>query len=123
MKATPLRLATVLLALGLMLIALPSDAQETASEEAPPAQKAGGVKSLELRIQQLEEAIDREVVSDKWYDRLQISGLIEVEAGYLELEDKKNPTADTQGGVAAPAPGELGVVAKIAGHVDGPLMF
>ena len=77
MKVTPLQFAAVLLVLSLVLIALPLDAQRTAPEEVPPAHKAGGVKSLERRIQQLEEAIDRDVVSDKWYDRIQISGLIE----------------------------------------------
>jgi hypothetical protein len=39
------------------------------------------VKSLEDRVKQLEEAIDRPVEGDKWYDRLQVSGLIEVETG------------------------------------------
>ncbi len=123
MKATPLQFAAVLLALVLMLIALPLDAQEAVPEEIPPAQKAGGVKGLERRIQQLEEAIDRDVLSDKWYDRIQISGLIEVEAAYRDFEDKNDPPADTKESDVDLATVELVVDAKIAGHVDGHVMF
>ena len=55
-------------------------AAEAVSEETME-EKAGGVKSLEKRIKHLEEAIGRPVAGDTWVDRLQISGLIEVEAG------------------------------------------
>jgi hypothetical protein len=92
-------------------------AQET------PTQKAGGVKSLEKRVQQLEAAIDRDVESDKWYDRLQISGLIEVEAGFSQFEDKNDPTADTDESDIDLATVELVVDARIAEHVDGHVMF
>jgi hypothetical protein len=87
------------------------------------AQKAGGVKSLENRVKQLEEAIDRPVEGDKWYDRLQISGLIEVEAGYEKIgfndpaiEDEKNSDVDL-------ATVELGVDARIVDHIDGHVLF
>jgi hypothetical protein len=94
-----------------------------ADDGAADGQKAGGVKSLEKRIQQLEEAIDRDVESDKWYDRLQISGLIEVEAFYQDFEDKNDPAADTSENDIELATVELVVDAKIAKHVDGHVMF
>jgi hypothetical protein len=111
-------------ALCLLLIALPLCAQETApaSEDAVP-QKAGGVKGLEDRLNRLEQAIGREVQSDKWYDRIQISGLIEVEAIYLDFVDKQDPTADTKESDVELATVELVVDAKIAKHVDGHVMF
>ena len=96
MRAMSLQSAAVLMVLGLVLIALPLDAQETVPEDAPSTQKAGGVKSLEKRIQKLEEAIGRDVVSNEWYNRIQISGLIEVEAAFRDFEDKNDPSADTQ---------------------------
>jgi hypothetical protein len=45
----------------------------------------------------LEAAIDRDVAGDKWYDRLQISGLIEVAAGELYDPDtqQREPKAYT----------------------------
>ena len=113
----------------LVLLAVPLFAQETAptpeestTKKSTP-QKAGGVKSLEKRIQELEDAIGRDVVSDKWYDRIQISGLIEVEAGYSTFEDNNNPAADTDESDVDLATVELVVDAKIAKHVDGHVMF
>ena len=124
MKTKPICFMVVIYALCLLLIALPLYAQETAptSEEAV-SQKTGGVKGLEDRLNRLEQAIDREVDSDKWYDRIQISGLIEVEAGYRDFEDKKDPTADTKESDVDLATVELVVDAKIAKHVDGHVMF
>lgn len=48
-------------------------AQESVSIPSPV-----GVKSIEDRMKQLEEAIGRPVEGEKWYDRIQISGLVEV---------------------------------------------
>jgi hypothetical protein len=87
-------------------------------------QKAGGVKSLEKRIQQLEAAIGREVEGDKWYDRIQISGLIEVEAGYRDFQDKQRPgPPTTKESDVDLATVELAVDARIADHVDGHVLF
>jgi len=41
-----------------------------ASGTTTPDQKAGGVKSLEKRVLELEKALGRQIESDKWYDRL-----------------------------------------------------
>lgn len=91
--------------------------EETAEE------KAGGVKSLERRVKQLEEAIGRPVTGNTWVDRLQIGGLIEVEA-YHEKVDFKNPaSADETTSDVDLATVELVVDARIVAHVDGHVMF
>lgn len=81
----------------LVFIFLPTflSAQETSGSGDFETEKAGGVKSLEKRIEQLEKAIDRPVASDRWYDRLKISGLIEVEAGYEKI-DFNDPTVEDE---------------------------
>lgn len=86
-------------------------------------QKAGGVKSLEKRIKQLEDAIGRDVESDKWYDRIQFSGLIEVEGAVSKTDFKDPATEDEDTNDIDLATVELGVDAKIAKHVDGHVLF
>jgi hypothetical protein len=79
----------------------------------------GGVKSLEDRVKQLEEAMGRKPESAKWYDRIQVSGLIEVEAGYQEVDsvsDEDNSDVDL-------ATVELVFDAKIVDAVDGHVMI
>ena len=93
------------------------------SEQAEQTTKVGGVKSLEDRIKQLENAIKRQPESDKWYDRIQISGLIEVEAGYEKTDFKDPAVGDEKTSDVDLATVELVVDAKIAAHVDGHVMF
>ena len=85
--------------------------------------KAGGVTSIEDRMRHLEEAIGRTGEGDRWYDRLQISGLIEVEAGYEKIdfgdpaeEDEKTSDVDV-------STVELALDIKIVDHVDGHVLF
>ena len=118
------KLIMSLMFMVLICIALPAMAQNSIeSNKGSADQKPGGVKSLEKRIKQLEEAIDRNVESDKWYDRIQVSGLVEVEAGYSKFEDNNDPTADTDESDVDLATVELVVDAKIIKHVDGHVMF
>ena len=96
----------------------------TASAAEPAQdQKAGGVKSLEERVQQLERAIGRDVQGENWYDRIQVSGLIEVEAFYRDFEDSNDPAADTQASDVDLATVELAVDVRIFKHVDGHVLF
>lgn len=112
----------VMVAMTMMVFTSRVSAADVLSEETAE-EKAGGVKSLEKRIEQLEEAIGRPVAGDKWVDRLQISGLIEVEA-YHEKVDYKDPTSpdETTSDVDL-ATVELVVDARIVAHVDGHVMF
>ena len=104
--------------------AYPVMAQDSISSD-PPEQsaKVGGVKSLEDRIKQLEDAINRQPESDKWYDRLQISGLIEVEASHGKTDFKDPAVEDEKTSDVDLATVELGVDAKISAHVDGHVLF
>jgi hypothetical protein len=112
----------VMVAMTMMVFTSRVSVADALSEETAE-EKAGGVKSLEKRIEQLEEAIGRPVAGDKWIDRLQISGLIEVEA-YHENVDYKDPTLpdETTSDVDL-ATVELVVDARIVAHVDGHVMF
>jgi hypothetical protein len=113
----------VLIISAVLLVSVnPVSALDTEAAENSP-QKAGGVKSLEKRVQQLEVAIGRTVEGDKWYDRIQISGLIEVEAAYLDFQDSNDPEADTKESDVDLATVELVVDARIAEHVDGHVLF
>ena len=93
------------------------------SDPAETPLRTGGVKSLEDRVKQLEETIERTPASDKWYDRIQVSGRVEVETGYQEIdygdaaqEDEKTSDVDL-------ATAELVFDAKITTHVDGHVML
>jgi hypothetical protein len=102
----------------------PIMAQESMpSDQAEQTTKVGGVKSLEDRIEQLEDAIKRKPESDKWYDRLQFSGLIEVEASHGKTDFKDPAVEDEETSDVDLATVELVVDAKIAAHVDGHVMF
>ena len=49
--------------------------------------RAGKVRSLEDRLQKLEAAVDRDVASENWYDRIQVSTL---DRGRGQLRDASN---------------------------------
>ena len=104
--------------------AYPVMAQDSiSSDSAEQSTKAGGVKSLEDRIKQLEDAIKRQPESDKWYDRIQISGLIEVEASHGKTDFKDPSSEDEKTSDVDLSKVELGVDAKISAHVDGHVLF
>jgi hypothetical protein len=77
----------------------------------------GGVKSLEDRVKQLEEAMGRTPESAKWYERIQVSGLIEVEAAYQDNDVEKDS------GDVDVASTELVFDAKIAAAVNGHVLI
>jgi len=93
------------------------------SDPAEKITKIGGIRSLEDRIKQLEDAIKRKPESDKWYDRIQISGLIEVEASHGKIDFKDPAAGDEKTSDVDLATVELVMDAKIAAHVEGHVMF
>ena len=117
----------ILLFLGLMMVFSQAGlimAQDSMpSDPAEKITKVGGIKSLEDRIEQLEDAIKRKPESDKWYDRIQISGLIEVEASHGKIDFKDPAAGDEKNSDVDLATVELVMDAKIAAHVDGHVMF
>jgi hypothetical protein len=105
-------------------MAPPVMAQESArSETSVSGQRPGGVESLEERVKQLEEAVHRPVEGKQWYDRIEIGGLIEVEAGYGKTEFKDPAVEDEKTSDVDLAAVELAVDARIVDHVDGHVLL
>ena len=92
------------------------------SAEEEPMEKPGGVKSLEQRVEELEKAVDRPVEGKRWLDRIEISGLIEVEAFYQQIDDHAAGEDSDESDVDL-ATVELAVDARIVDHVDGHVLF
>ena len=99
-------------------LSLAQDASPGSGQSDPP-EKVGGVKSLEERVRELEEAVSRTVPSGRWYDRIKISGLIEIEAGYSDTDVKDPAEEDEETSDVDLAAAELNADAKIAEHVEG----
>ncbi len=85
--------------------------------------KAGGVTSIEERIERLEKAQERSVEGNKWYDRIAISGLIEVEASHQNVDYDDPAEEDTRESDVDLATVELGVDVRIVEHLDGRVLF
>ncbi|MFO7965521.1 MAG: LbtU family siderophore porin [Desulfobacterales bacterium] len=103
---------------GTALVTASGSPEEFPSEEPP-----GGVKSLEDRIEQLEKAIERQTEGKKWYDRIRISGLIEIEAGYEETDFSDPAVDDEKTGDIDLATIELVMDVAIADFMDGHVMI
>jgi hypothetical protein len=97
-------------------------AAEAVSEDAME-QKAGGVKSLEQRVKQLEGAVGRPVEGARWIDRLQISGLIEIEAFHQQIDFKDPAEEAVKENDVDLATVEMVVDVRIVDQVDGHVMF
>jgi len=73
--------------------------------------------SLEERVRLLEKAIGGIEAGNSWWDRIQISGLVEVEAYYQDA-DQADDSSDVDLATV-----ELAVDARIIDHVDGRVLF
>jgi hypothetical protein len=103
------------------LTGYPVMAQE--SQERGVAPQPGGVKSLEERMERLEEAFDQMGGADKWYERFQVDGLIEVEAGFGRTAFDDPAQDDEKSGDVDLATVELAIGAKISDHADAFVLF
>jgi hypothetical protein len=117
----------MIMSLGVLLMigtASPLLAQEEAkSGTASPGETPGGVKGLEKRVKHLEQAVLREVEGERWYDRLQFSGLVEVEAANEKIDYNDPATPDEKGSDIDLATVELDFDARIVDHVDAHVMI
>ena len=95
----------------------PSENQEV------PAVKAGGVKSIEDRLSHREEAVSRRVLGDNWFERVDISGLVEIEAVHQSVDPSDPAVSDEDTSDVDLATVELVVDVRIADNVDGHIMF
>lgn len=94
-----------------------------AETEDPTEPKAGGIISIPDRMEDQKEAVSRTVEGDAWYDRLQFSGLVEVEAGHQKVEYDDSEAEDTKENDVDLATVELAVDVRIVDHVDGHVLF
>jgi hypothetical protein len=101
-------------------VSVPCDAHEATPSDPPTP---GGVKSLEDRVKQLEEAMGRTEESPKWYERIQVSGLIEVEAANQKRDYDDPLVSDEKSGDVDLATVELAFDAKVASAVDGHVLI
>jgi hypothetical protein len=101
-------------------VSVPCWAQEGVPSD---PREPGGVKSLEDRVKQLEEATSRKPESTKWYDRIQVSGLIEVEAAHQKTDYDDPDEPDEKSNDVDLATVELAFDAKVADHVDGHVLI
>lgn len=78
---------------------------------------------LSMRIEQLEKKLGKEggILPDKWSERIALSGLIEVETGYVRTDPKDGDSTD-ESDIAVSAV-ELGIDADIVKHVFGHVLF
>ncbi|RJQ85935.1 MAG: LbtU family siderophore porin [Desulfobacteraceae bacterium] len=103
--------------------ASPLLAQEVISDPKATDSQPGGVKSLEDRGGVLEEALGRQIEGSKWFERIKIGGLIEVEAGYNRIDFDDRTIDDERGSDVDLATVELAVDANIAKYIDGHVLF
>ena len=96
----------------------PVAAQQTV-RQTDAEQPVGGVQSLEDRMKHLEEAVERTVASDRWFDRVKVGGLVEVEAGYARIDAGEPDVQDEKVSDIDLGKVELTLDARIAAHVDG----
>ena len=82
-----------------------------------------GVKSLGDRVRRLEKQSEDNPLLGTWAEKITLSGLIEVEGSYEEVDYDDPGTPDGDSSDIALAKVELGIDADIAKHVGGHILF
>lgn len=93
----------------------------TALADDATARETGSSPTLEERVKQLEETAGQKQMDGKWFDRIRIGGLVEVEAGYGEVDYAVGDDEETSDVDLATV--ELAVDAQIATHVAGHVLL
>jgi len=83
---------------------------------------ASGGEALEDRLLKLEEKVEAGA-SDKWSDRITLSGAIEVEAAWERFNYNNSAQDDEEASDIALATAEIGLEARIAEHVSGHIVL
>ncbi len=80
-------------------------------------------RELSERVEKLERKMEEKGGSalPEWLDRIALSGLVEVEAGYVDIDPAEG--ADEDESDIAVSTVELGIDAKIVKHVSGRVLF
>lgn len=118
MKPIVATLRTALCLMFLTLLISPAMAQDAAS-----TRTVGGVKSMEDRVRQLEQAVDGGGEGRNWFDRIQVEGLIEFEAAHTRTRFADPGQKDQEENDLDLATVEVAMDAAISDYVDGHVLF
>jgi hypothetical protein len=97
--------------------------EKTAKPERSAPEGVHGVKGLSDRVRRLEENAGQTPVLGKWAENITLSGAIEVEAGYENMNFAGAGVEDEDTSDIALAKVELGVDVDITEHVGGHVLF
>ena len=84
---------------------------------------AGGKLGLPERIRRIEEKMEQKGVLGKWADKITLSGVVEAEAYYQDMDYDNPATKDDDSSDITLATVELGVDVDIIKHVKGHVLF
>ncbi len=118
MKKNSAILRTTLCLMLFTFLVSPAMAQDAAS-----TRTVGGVKSMEDRVRHLEQAIGSGDESNRWFDRIEISGLIEIEAMHQSIDFSDPAQADEDESDIDLATLEGGHGCRHLRSVDGHVLF
>ena len=93
------------------------------AENTASARTAGRVEHIEDRVRQLEETINAGSEGRNWFDRIDISGLIEIEAMHHQTDYADPETTDEKKSDIDLATVEVAMDAAISHHADGHVLF
>ena len=94
--------------------------EETKAEEKRPFHS---VKGLAQRLSKVEDELKEKRLLGKWAERIQLSGLVEVEASYEKVNYKNPAIRDEDSSDIALAKVELGVDVDLSRNVKGHVLF
>ncbi|MBW2624003.1 MAG: LbtU family siderophore porin, partial [Deltaproteobacteria bacterium] len=95
----------------------------TAAEGDDDAKHRHTVKGLSERVQKIEDEMKGEGVLGKWTERITLSGAVEVEANYTNMNFNNPAVQDAAASDITLAKVELGVDADIVKHVQGHVLL
>jgi len=86
---------------------------------------AGQLSNFELteRVRQLEEKLKGKTLPGGWAERITLSGAVEVEAGFEDIDHDDPAIKDEDTSDLSLATAELGVDADVVDHVSGHVLF
>ena len=105
------------LLVGGMLVSSPASAQEASNYELLER-----IKHLDSRMKRIEGG-DEAKAGGKWFEKITLSGAVEVEASHEAMDFKDPAVTDTDNDDIVLATVELGVDVDFAKHVGGHVLF
>ena len=78
---------------------------------------------LTERVRQLEEKLNKDALPGGWTERVTLSGAVEVEAGFEDMDYDDPAIEDEDASDLSLATAELGVDADVVDHVSGSVLF